>query len=245
MAKLDIPVEKLVKGKKPVSPKGMTVTSWKDLIVIRARQPGNKRQQTQLQRAWVANFKQIACWSKQPDPLAFDTAVELAKNTNWYYRDVIETALSGKLHRVGDEVRVTTPTASVRRNVQEALTSGAFKILTPDILEWDNNVFWNSTVNPSRLTIRSPGLYLIDFECEFTLNASAQIHIDVYLNGTTEIAWEVQNGLANFPPILGCQRTYYFHALDYIQPRVVVNQTGMSAKVKLFQLTAITPEAII
>ncbi len=161
MAVLNIPVEKLVKGKKPVSPKGLTVTSYKDLIVLRKRQFPNLRTQTLLQKAWVENFKTIACWSKQPDPRAFDTATELAKGTNWYYRDVIETALSAKLHRVGKEVRVTTPTAKVGRAAAETLVNGTEKYLTPTFMVWDNNVFWNPTVNPSRLTFRSPGLYLV------------------------------------------------------------------------------------
>jgi len=114
-----------------------------------------------IQRAWAEKFKCIASWAKTPDPRAFNEATDKTKDSGWYYRDMISAALAGNLIREEGVLRVTTPTVRVTRTSAESVVNGVEKYLTPNLKEWDTNVFWNSSVNPSRLTFRAAGLYQV------------------------------------------------------------------------------------
>jgi len=240
-----IPLEGVLHGRKPAAPKGYYWRPWKGLLILAKSPHTGKFKRSDLQNAWVANFKEIACYTKWVDPKTFDSATELAKGTNWYYRDVIERALSAKLISRAGETRITTPTCRMHRAVAENLTSGVFKTLTPDVEDWDNNNFHNPSSNPTRMTFRSAGLYLVGWEIDYNAGSGLNVHGDLMLNGTTIIATSVEVGPSSYPPISGGMTLYYFHANDYIECRTVVNAASKTALLAALWCVAITPETII
>jgi len=245
VAKLDVPFEQLFKGRKIVSPKGVVLSSYKSTIYVRARPKPVKKPLSPNRQAWVDNFKLIARLSKTPDPRAFNEATALAKGTNWYYRDVLETAMSGKLIRYEDEVRVTTPTARLERTATQAITLNTDTPIDMDGVVWDNNAFWDSGSNPSRITVRSPGLYLLGGNLYYQ-DTTASGHRLAFLrvNGSVQIANVSLLVNANLTKQLDVIGLYYFHANDYVElcARSSVNSVVVALN---FWAVAITPEALL
>jgi len=206
--------------------------------------PRGKRK-TPLQEAWVNRFKCLAEALKSPFPPILDAAVEFSKGTGWYYRDVMETAAAAKLIRQNNEIRVTTPTVMVHRTTAQNQSGSTPYLLTANALDWDNNHFWSSTVNPSRITFRNAGLYIVGAQVQFSQNSSANLHAGIRLNATSEIVINSHSGEASFPPVLGPMTIWYFHANDYIEPYVVVNQASMNSTLLGFWALAITPESVL
>jgi len=195
--------------------------------------------------AWVENFKLIARLSKTPDPYAFNEATRLAKGTNWYYRDVLETAMSGKLIRFEDEVRVTTPTTRLERTATQSITLNTDTPIDMDALVWDNNAFWDSVTHPSRITMRSAGLYLLGGNLYYQ-DTTASGHRLAFLrvNGSLQIANVSLLVNANLTKQLDVIGIYYFHAGDYVElcARSSVNSVAVALN---FWAVAITPEALL
>jgi len=244
VAKLDVPFEQLFKGRKIVSPKGIVLSSNKSGIYIRARPKKTSKGMTPNRMAWVENFKLIARLSKTPDPYAFNVATALAKGTNWYYRDVLETAMSGKLIRYEDEVRVTTPTAFLSRVTNEQWTAGQFKFMTPDNLVWDNNAFWSSGVNPTRITMKSAGLYLVGATVQLKTANAGNFAAELWVNASILIGGSrvPKNGLETMACVAG---VYYFHANDYVELGVFNSANTTQYQSPSFWAVAITPEGLL
>jgi len=142
-------------------------------------------------------------------------------------------------------IRVTTPTASVWRNSAEALTNSISKILTPDSVDWDTNFFWNPDLNPSRLTARVSGLYLLNAIVRFSAVSGSQRFIRFVVNGTSlrMIARGAQSSavLMDMP----IAQLWYLNATDYVEVQVNANSNGVTAQLVAFQIVGITPEAIV
>lgn len=245
MAKLDVPFEQLFKGRKIVSPKGIVLSSNKSGIYIRARPKKSRKGLTPLRMAWVENFKLIATLSKTPDPYAFNMATALAKGTNWYYRDVLETAMSGKLIRYEDEPRVTTPTVHLSRSTAESLVANTPKALTPDQYEWDNNAFWNPSVNPTHMTMKAPGLYLVGANVFGAVSANVHRGIWMVANGVTEIANTQDAGGAADIWRQNVVGVWYFHANDYVELYAASSSGAQTVQIHDWWAVAITPEALL
>jgi len=206
--------------------------------------------------AWMKRFACVAREMKSPFPQMLDAAEGWAKGqspifggpkgpTGWYYRDVLETASYGKLIRFQGEVKVRTPAVHVSRSTAESLTSGVAKKLTPNQFEWDNNSFWSSTLNPTRLTMKAPGLYLIGANVFFPVNATAARGAWLIVNNSIEIAnSQAGEGTNTFGrrSVVGC---YYFHANDYVECFASAATTLQTAQLHDFWAVAITPEALI
>jgi len=215
-----------------------------DKVVLRKRQPPNKRQQTENQRAWVENFKQLACWSKSPDPRAFEEAEKLAAGTNWYYRDVVETALSGKLFQREGETRVTTPTAFLTRATDFQINGGAFSAIPMTAAVWDNNFFWSATVNPTRITCRTPGLYLVFGTTRLVTNNAGAMTAELCINGGASLAGSRVTKANDFT-MANVTLVYYFHANDYVELKCFNSANNAQFRSPGLRIVAITPEGII
>jgi len=245
MAVIYIPLEGVLHGRKPAAPKGYYWRPWKGILILAKTPHTGKYKRSDLQNAWVANFKEIACYTKWVDPKTFDKATELAKGTNWYYRDVIERALSNKLIRREGETRVTTPTVRVHETVAEALVAGTTKFLTPTVKDWDNNFFWNPTVNPTRLTCRSPGLYLIGGEIQYNVLTGGYRSIRLRKNGGAVYSSQTVTVASAVGTTLQLFTVDYLHANDYIELGALTATAAVTALLANFWVVAITPEAII
>jgi len=230
------------------------VNKWRRRVVLSAYkgQPYAKAMphfkkgwQKPIQRAWVEHFSLSARMSKTPAAQEMDAAVNLAKDTLWYYRDVLQTAMAGKLFRFNSEEPVKTPTVHVSRSAAEALTSGIEKILTPDTKNWDNNVFWSATVNPSRLTAKSAGLYLVGAQVELRPETDGSRLVRLKYNGTTYGAAVTAKTGTDFPAWMPLMEIHYFHPNEYVQLACLEIGSGQTAQINAFWMLAITPEALV
>jgi len=199
-----------------------------------------------LQAAWVQRFKTYAQASKTPIPEDFCTASQLAKGTGWYYRDVLERAMSGKLFRDEGEVKITTPTVSVSYSLTQGLPGSPPLLLLIDTVQWDNNVFWDP-LNPSRLTVLTTGLYLVMSTVRFDTIVSGERYLfqQIKLNGGDFV---MSHSIASDSSHIWDNQfvgLWYFNANDYIE--VYANRGGGTGNGHLSNLTllAITPESII
>lgn len=194
----------------------------------------------------MCNFKKIARMSKTPIPEELDAAKALAYGTTWYYRDVIERALTGTLITYRKEPRVITPTVKVSRAATQNVTNATLTTVTPDTLYWDNNAFWNATVNPSRLTFRTAGLYLVLAYIQWSTNGNSYRKLSFIKNGSESIgdliSWPTSEG----PTDQFALTMEYFHAGDYVEVKLHQN-SGSTRTVTMprFQALAITPEALV
>lgn len=223
----------------------LEVSGYRGQIVVRAKKGPKGPKKSVLQQAWVNNFKCIATWSKWADSVAREQAEQLVPNSGWYWRDVIETALQGKLIRFNGGQRITTPTANVAALEMTLPLANTNYVITPDTVIWDNNYFYNPVINMTRLTVRSPGLYLFGMQTFWSVNATARRRIQVRLNGTTSIselsAGEGTSGSGNRMTV----GIYYFNQDDYIEAVVQAGVTNQKVVLNSFWIVAITPETLV
>jgi len=208
------------------------------------------------QQAWVDRFACMAQAFSSPEPRTRDAAEMWAKGTpipsagpikgsGWFYRDVLVRAAGGDLITFQEETHIKTPTVYVSRNAGEALTQNIAKALTPNVETWDNNSFWTASLNPTRITFRSPGLYAVGFSMNFTPKSGSWRAGWVVKNGILELANQGIWPNAATPAQLAGSTIMYFAANDYIEVWTITNTTAISATLTSAWAVAITPEALI
>jgi len=230
-----------------IPPRGspVTLTSWKATPVLRARPRARGPVKSELQQAWIYSFIEAACLSKGPDPLAYDAANFWADDTGWYYRDVIERAMAGKLIYREGETHIRTPTVNVSRSSAETIPTSTFTDLSPNTKLWDTNSFWAPTT-PKILVVRSPGLYSFGYNVEWSSNGTGTRYHRILLNGATPLLIETnQPSGSGYAGQFSASGLYYFHALDYITLNVHCAVANQTCKVLNFWMLAITPEGLI
>jgi len=242
--KLDIGLLKHFKNKKPRRgmPYNLRIGRGNQLI-MQANPAPHKPSRAEL--LWQFKFACLAHWSKRPDPRAFNYAVDVSDDSGWYYRDVIHSAMEGKLLILGQGPRVTTPTVRVRREGAENLDAGTSKALTADVLVWDNNVFWNPQADSSRLTFRTAGVYLVGGSIQYNAVAAGRRDCTIRLNGTTNIEDVYATPAGAIAFAFGNITLWYFNADDYIELMARSSVAGVTAVMRSFWALAITPEAVI
>ena len=242
MAKASGELAGTIKSKRPRQGSKIFFKRGKDGSLIIQSTP-KPHQQSPLERLWVSNFTCLAQFTKAPWGGDYNRAQELQDQTGWYWRDVIHSALSGKL--LGDPgKRVTTPTARVKRSGFEALTNGVLKALTPNDKDWDNSFFWDPVTNPSRLTVRNAGVYLVGCQLEFNAVSGGRRVAILRVNGTTVAGDQSIGAVAsNLVRVDPCT-LWAFNAGDYIEACGFANTTGVQVELENFWILAITPEAV-
>ncbi len=195
-------------------------------------------------RAWMDQFGCLGFFTKIPEPRVFDQAVKMAKGTGWYARDVLAAAANGHLFFDQGSIKITTPTVSVKRTAGQVFTPNTINVLTPNAIEWDNNNFWNAVTNPTRLTVRSSGLYLIAwnilYEAKTTIPATIA---ELKVNGLI-INDAIQTGAASTAlNNVGCM-IWYFRDNDYLEMFSYYNPTSRATQLMHLQLVGITPEVV-
>lgn len=221
------------------------VKPWHDLAVVSTWPRPRGKVKSARQAAWVRRFSEWACATKAPDAQTYDQAKEWAKGTGWFWRDVLTSAMAGKLVMIEGETKITTPTARLHRNATEGLVANVPEVINLDAMIWDNNGFWAASPTPSRLLFKSPGLYLVGGELNFDNSATdGSRSYQLRLNGTTVIATVRGQDIANADIILPCSTIYYMHANDYLE---VVATSTVTSQVNwtILWTVAITPEAIL
>jgi len=217
-----------------------------------ARRGPNK---TARARAWVKRFKCLARGLKSPDPITLDAAKYWAQTiriasaspmsaSGWYYRDVLARAAYGKLLTYQGGKRITTPTAMVRRLTNESRAGSSFLSLTPNEEIWDNNRFWDASVNPTRLTIRSPGLYIFGADAIKKTAGTGNQLVAIYRNGSEDMC-ELKALSAPADQHFPLVSANYFHANDYLEMKVFTSSGPLNWQILNFWIVAITPESLI
>jgi len=203
------------------------------------------KQKTENQQAWVDHFACIANTFKTPFPPQYDFAKKHIPNSRWFVRDMFYAGANGDLIGTEGERKIITPTCRVKMAATVALTSGVQKTLQPSGVDWDNNQFWNPTTNPTRITIKSAGMYMVYARVAFNAVNGSFRDVGIKLNGTTLLAiprlWpNTANGLVG-----EAFDVWYFHANDYIEFVAQANTTTVTAQLQAGVVVAITPESVV
>jgi len=256
VAKLSVPASALTRSDVLKSRRRAVIRNLNGQSIVQAWPKLKGPGKTPLQQAWVDRFSCLARARKSPFPAELDAAKFWVAMGNalygndpngglWYYRDALESAANGKFIRYQGEVRVTTPTVHVSRSAAENIPGGADTFLTPNTVEWDNNGFWSATLNPRRLTVKAPGLYLIGAQVTFGNIANGYREVILKQNGTSNIGVQRVALTTSQPIIITVLTVGYFHKLDYIEVQGGTTSLATTAKIDNFWLVAITPEALI
>jgi len=221
-------------------------SSWKGRVVLRKWPRPRGKNISANQRAWVDKFAAVSRATKTPSPQDLENSIELAKGTGWYYRDVLAVAMNGKLWTDFGEQKIKTPTVSVTRAAAESKTATIWHTLTPNVQQWNNNDFWNAGVNPSRVTVRSSGLYLLIGRYKLSgASSEGSAKIRFRVNGTDPIlenSERVWRSNGETPQTIGI---WYFNPDDYVEMQAFLHDWTAGCQITAFQLLAITPEGIV
>jgi hypothetical protein len=203
------------------------------------------------------------------DACALDSATELAKDTGYFYRDVIASALSGKLlyykgsqltdpplpRLYSDQVdktyegapRVTTPTVSVWSDAYTPCATDVWTNLIPNHLRWDNNAFWSPTIHPERLLAKSSGLYIAIANIETAV--AGEYGYASRIIGSDGTIWAREDWATRTAPeqqpANNMTALLYLNAGDYITVQASFSGPGNGGMINHFVLVGITPESII
>jgi len=221
----------------------------------------------ELEQAQRDDFAKGARLTSSPWACSYEQAKALTPKSGFVPRDLLTVAYYGKaLHYLGDgehspqipllfhdppsrlyegAPRVITPTCRVRRSTTIAAVSGSFVQATPNTKDWDNNAFWSSTTNPSRLTFRSQGLYVIHLQMHGPASSGSELFAQIRDKNGTQIGGDHDSGNANFQPWVSIQRLIYANAGDWFDARFAALPNGAAITLDAFEAVAITPETVV
>lgn len=203
------------------------------------------KQMSERQKAWVERFKYWACITKSPDAQTYDQAKAWAKDTGWFWRDVLTSAMAGKLISIIGETKITTPTVYANRITNLALTANVERDVPMSACVWDNNLFWSASPNPERIVFKAPGLYLVGWSGAFAGSATDNHnYLRLQIGPTGFLPYTTGQGILTQPVFLNSGSIWYFHAEDYVILRAGSNISQNLTHAVLWAV-AITPEAII
>jgi len=200
---------------------------------------------SEVQRAWVDFFGCLANLNKSPNPYMRRFWEPYQGKYRVYMRDVMFKAATGNFVGTVGEDPITTPTFSLYRNASDALTANVAKVVAPDGVAWDNNVFYDALSAPSRITFKSAGLYMIGARANFDNRATDGSRSILFrLNGVTEYGSVRGQDIANQDIILNTNQLNYFHQGDYIEVMCVSTVDTVVNNMQVWGV-AITPEGIL
>jgi len=217
---------------------------WKGRLYASGWPARRGRPKSALQLAWVTQFSTIARITPTVSAYERNNAVIWTSQTQWYWRDVIHSAMIGKLILDPGEVRITTPTASVYRNAAQNLTAGVWTVLTPDAKQWDNYNWWSATSHPERLTATTAGLYQVTVNVDFQNSTQGFKGISLDKNGVWTGFGQSNRPSANTATQIVMSALIYLLPGDYVVALCNHQNAGGNARLAAFQILAITPEAV-
>lgn len=224
----------------------VVIKEYRGLIVAQAWPKKRGRPTSPLQRAWVEKFTRVNKATKLAEPCAFSIAECLTPNSGWYYRDVLATAMYGKLINENGEPRLLTPTTSLSRNPTQPTVSNVMLLLLPNTQQWNNNDSW-SISDPSKMFFRSAGLYLVMFKVSFSAGSATlrEARIDIHRNGAAAEESRFRYHIPASGRYVTAVELFYFNAGDYLEIKAGFFGENAAAQLIRWQSLAITPEAIV
>jgi len=173
-----------------------------------------------------------------------DNAEQMMSGPGVYWRDVLHSAMSGKLILAAGVFRITTPTADIYNSAPQALSTWAWDTLSANNKHWDNYTWWNAAVHPSRLTAKEAGLFLVLGSVYFPDTTATIKAIKLIRNGA-DTNYDVIVSY-NAPPESGLNLTalVYLDPTDYLELQALHSGAGAHARLDHFAIVAITPESV-
>jgi len=245
VAKLDITFARLFKGRKVVSPKGVQLNAWRGQITVQKARRRGVSKQSPLQRAWVDWFKSAARASKSAYPEQRDNLISQAKGTQWYWRDIIERAMAGKLFAYEGQWRVSVPTVSVLRASEQSIPVSAYTQLTFPTTSWDTNEF-RVAGNDLKLVVKTPGLYRLDIYVRWGTTGSTGFRaVKIAITDDNTLFEDQRTAISggNVSHVLG--GLMYLTAGQEITAWAFSNQASQTCRIKRLSVVGMTPEAVL
>lgn len=224
----------------------VVIKEWKGKVVAQAWPKPRGKPTSALQLAWVQKFTRVNQATKLAEPCSVGIASCLTPNTGWYYRDMLATAMYGKLINDFGEPKIKTPTASVNMASSAVLLANVLTFLEPTVSLWDNNVVWNPTL-PRRLTALSAGLYLMSFSVVFAgaIATVGEMRVNIRTNGANVDNQNFRTQQSANGRTVSGHFLVYAHAGDYYEILAQFVPLNCTARICFWQMVAITPENLI
>lgn len=117
---------------------------------------------------------------------------------------------------------VTVPACRVYKSTPTAIANGANAFLAFDAERFDTDGLHDSAVNPTRLTVKTPGVYTIHASIALVAAAGGPVQVGIMLNGAT---WLVISNDLSSQQFGDVETVVRLAAGDYVELRVT-NQSG-------------------
>lgn len=82
---------------------------------------------------------------------------------------------------------------------------------------FDTNGMHSTSVNTSRITFVTAGLYIVTGHLDIQTNAAGIRFVGIELNGSSELAWQIAPGRASGGTVISVSTVYKFVAGDYVE----------------------------
>jgi hypothetical protein len=150
----------------------------------------------------------------------------------------IAPASWGDQARDNFEFLIDPPTCSVKAAVAQLLTSGVTTVLAAGAESFDNDGMHSTVTNTSRITIQTPGRYLITALARYAVNATGDRHLGLRVNGAGNHDLVSVLAAPTFDTFLAGTKSFVFAAGDYLEVRATQNSGG-NLNVTLEDFTAV------
>lgn len=121
---------------------------------------------------------------------------------------------------------IKTPMARVYNNAVQSIADNTITTITFNSERFDTDSMHSTSVNTSRLTCNTAGVYMIGAHIGIASNATGIRNVYIYLNGTTYIAINIAPAVNGDASIYSVSTLYELAATDYVELRVYQNSTG-------------------
>lgn len=122
------------------------------------------------------------------------------------------------------EVLVAQPRARAHRTHSVSVSPSTPTIIDLTSERWDTDTMHDPATNPSRVTCKRHGIYLLVAQVAWELSSTFERVVEIVLNGSTVIARSRKRAASN---AAACLQTFYeLHPGDYVEVLVAQNTAG-------------------
>lgn len=129
--------------------------------------------------------------------------------------------------KAGLDYLANPPACRVYNNAVQSLANATETALTFNSERWDTDAMHSTSVNTSRITFNTAGLYVISGHVSFAGNVTGHREVQIKLNAATYLAvLNVPAVAAVSNPYISIATTYKFAVADYVELRCYQNSGG-------------------
>lgn len=124
------------------------------------------------------------------------------------------------------------PACRVYHNTTQAVGDNVSALVLFNSERYDTDSMHSTSVNTGRITFNTAGIYIVTFNCLFAAGADyATVYGEIRLNGVTPLVWHTnQANAVSQTPSINLVTAYKFAAADYIEARVVQDNTASASR---------------